>query len=168
MCAMPVSPKAVANHFLDHGEDIEPGALQNLVFLAHGWYLGACQLPLVNELVYACAHGPRFVSLHREFADYGTGPVLRRACEIEYAGGKLQCIEPTVSPKVKSFLDGILRVYGKFSSFTLSQLTQRQKTPWHEVVSFFGDEIPRHLLIPNELISAYFNGQFSHNLKRLS
>ncbi len=101
-------PKAIANYFLDRAADAgdapTPMKVQKLVYYANGFYLAIFGEPLIDEQVEAWAYGPVIPSLHREFLEYGNGPITARATHERYVedpGSGDDRIESTV-PAVDS------------------------------------------------------------------
>ena len=65
----------IANYFieksLDSGVDLTPMKLNKLVYIAHGWYLGLSDRPLIGEAAQAWKYGPVIPSIYHRFKAYG-------------------------------------------------------------------------------------------------
>jgi uncharacterized phage-associated protein len=165
---MAVSADAVANFFLQRGDEITPMKLQKLVYFAHGWHLGLKSNPLINEHFEAWRHGPVIPSLFREFKYFGNSPISRKAKELRYVGESeisLEEIEPSIDSEVQdeaerdflnAFLDRVWKTYGHFTAIQLSNLTHEKGTPWDRIATRYNEKIPRGLAIPDNLIREYF------------
>lgn len=140
---MGYSAKALANYFLDVADSerkpITPLKIQKLVYLAHGWYLGIYDSPLVgDEYAEAWQYGPVFPSLYHEFKVYGNSPIEGRALELVSAkrvAGRIRL--KTHTPKVDenddaavNCLRSIWEQYGPLTGGQLSSITHRQGSPW--------------------------------------
>ncbi len=167
---MSINPSAIANYFLQKGEDegidITQLKLIKLVYLAHGWSLWGLDEPLFPKNSFeAWQHGPVFPSLYHEFKHYGNSPIDEKATEIEMVGEvdleKDQLPEFKLSiPKVDesedksiiSLLDFVWGTYKDFSGWGLRELTHQEGTPWKEIY----DEKERNKKIPDALIKKHF------------
>lgn len=136
---MGYSAKVIANHFLktygrQHG--ISPLKLQKLVYLAHGWHLALHDEALVtDEDAEAWQHGPVFPSLYHEFSEFGRGAITRLAEESVHdaATGVFRKTIPAIpkgATRVRSLLDRIWDVHGKYSPWQLSAMTHKPDSPW--------------------------------------
>lgn len=157
--------RAIANWFLDRaereGEQLTAMKLQKLAYVSHGWRL-AYDCPLVHDAVEAWKWGPVFRSLYREFRDFGSDPITRRATAFD--GSSLE--ERTISiddysramdtKGTAKFLESIWDLYGKYSAGQLSDITHQPGTPWSEMVQQMGGKILPYTVIPNELIAKHY------------
>jgi uncharacterized phage-associated protein len=176
MRKIPYDAKAIANFFLGLAEDekipLTPMKLQKLVYYAHGWHLGLTGHPLLNEAVQAWNFGPVIMSLYKEFADFGSGPITRKAKDVEGNPGasvfdsEFTLHEPSIddyTPESKAFtknlLERIWRVYSGFTAVQLSNMTHAPGTPWDQVNKRYNGNIPKYETIPEELIKQYFQVQ---------
>ena len=131
------SAKAIANYFLDKGDEdgilMSPMKVIKLVYLAHGWYLAFTEKPLIEDYVEAWTYGPVIPSLYHEFKMWGSFPINGRAKERR----GLKKVEATIEDKPENrsfptipFLDRIWTVYKKYTALELSALTHVEGTPW--------------------------------------
>jgi len=92
--------------------------LQKLLYYAQAWSLALTGQTIFNEPIEAWIHGPVVPSIYRRFKKYGFGL-------IEDAGS-----EDLLSLKgIKSVLDEVWRVYGKYDAGYLELLTHSED-PW--------------------------------------
>jgi uncharacterized phage-associated protein len=72
--------------------------------------------PLFREKIYAWKHGPVVKEVYCNYSTYGSGaiPVPTR---------------PNLPVETKNFLDEIYRVFGRYSAWTLRDMTHREP-PW--------------------------------------
>lgn len=162
---MAINAKAAANYFLDKGQEkcapIDHMKLQKLVYFAHGWYMGFCDEPLIEEDIQAWEFGPVIPTIYHEFKHFGPNAISGRAVEYDAGIGayapSIQGIENETI--VKHFLDEAWRLYGGYSSYRLSTMTHEPGTPWQVTVAPYlgtGQTVPKGLVIPNPVIRNYF------------
>jgi uncharacterized phage-associated protein len=162
---MPYDAKAVANTFLDlaerDGDTLTPMKIQKLVYFAHGWNLAIRNEPLIDEPVQAWRWGPVIPSLYHEFKIYGNSPITERATVSEW--DDKNSVVHVVAPRLPAndheaaaIVDRIWEVYKSFSPIQLSNMTHESDTPWRQIVNENPKGVPRGLVIPNDVIRAYF------------
>ncbi len=156
---MPHSSLAIANEFLhrarEAGHAISHMQAQKLVYLAHGWCLGAGHGPLIEERFEAWNFGPVERKLYDSLKKYGSGLVtefikwgddtpLNDLEEFPFAFEQMNDFECDLLPYIYD-------AYGKFHAFQLSALTHLDGTPWHKAY-IRGQNRP----IDNKAIEDYF------------
>ena len=130
------SAKAIANYFLQKGEDtdvdITPMQILKLVYIAHGWNLALLDNPLIEDRIEAWKYGPVIPSLYEEFKGFGRDPIAKgyRAEEVVAAS-----IIPEANSEVElsdtlQLLDEVWDTYKGFDGIDLSELTHQEGTPW--------------------------------------
>ena len=157
---MPYSSLAIGNEFI--GRALEGAArgltqmqVQKLVYLAHGWSLGAYDEPLIEDQIEAWKFGPVIRPLYSALSRYGSSPIDKL----------IRWGEDTVL--ISSDDDGIAHEdltewhaavvnmvwdnYGTYAAFKLSALTHEPGTPWSQV---YQDGYKR--VIPNNVIREHF------------
>ena len=155
------SSLAIANEFIRRAEGKRPLThmqVQKLVYLAHGWALGALGQPLIDDDVEAWDFGPVVRKLYDALRAYGRGPITRaihwgddtpfRSDDGEEAFEQLSEEEQTV-------VDLVWEKYGGFPAFKLSALTHEPDTPWSGAYAWGRDGAIR-----NDAIREYFQGRF--------
>lgn len=149
---MPESAISIANYFikksLDTGVEVTPLKLIKLVYLAHGWYLGYTNQPLVAEAVEAWQYGPVVPRVYHAVKDYGKEKInsMVQSCESFEVNYPLP-----IDPNVPVFLDTVWSAYAKHSGLELSALTHQNGTPWHKTW-----DTSKGKIIPNDLIRDFY------------
>ena len=139
-----VPAKTLADHILWLRRDrtTTPRGLIKLVYLSHAWCLGLRGKPLVTESVMAGRFGPIFTTLDREYALFGSGPIVDDNGRDNT--GKLR--------SVLGLIEEVNKVYGAMPDERLSMLTHLPDTPWSKVHGTAGEGAK----IDNELIREYY------------
>ncbi len=157
--------RAIGNWFLKRaeqdGEQLSAMKLQKLAYVAHGWYLALTDKPLVHDAVEAWQWGPVFRSLYREFQEFGSQNITRRATAFDGATlvDKEISIQDYDDPDPESmnqFLESAWRVYGNYSAGELSNITHQSGTPWQQMFEGMGNQIKPYTVIPNEMIASHY------------
>ncbi|WFB67016.1 type II toxin-antitoxin system antitoxin SocA domain-containing protein [Chryseobacterium sp. WX] len=138
----------VAKQFLklakEDGEVLEPMKLLKLTYIAHGWYLGFYDKPLIKNSVQAWKYGPVIPELYHVTKRFGHGNVDIEIVDL-YSENKL-------SNQDKTFLKTIWNAYKGFTGLQLSTKTHMDNTPWKEAY----DPKVYHKVITNELIKEHY------------
>lgn len=157
---MPHSSLAIANEFIRRS--LEPGArpitqmqVQKLVYLAHGWNLGARDEPLIEDPVEAWKFGPVIRKLYSALSRYGSGPITRRIRWGDdtplYGGDDGGVAHEELGRREREVVEMIWDTYGEYPAFQLSALTHQPNTPWSQ---YYSDGSNR--VIPNRVIQRHF------------
>ena len=165
------SSLAVANWLLDRFDDEKRPCTQlqinKLVFIAHGWHLGAypdLTVGLIDEPVFAWRLGPVIPTIRQEFRDFGSSPITRRATTwID----NFEIYTPAIEPEHYDslFLKWIWKNYGHLDGVALMQLTHKEGSPWSTVTKN-GTDIGHNKIIPDETIQVYYRGLFEHAIRQ--
>ena len=172
---MPYDANAVANFFLDvaksEAKPLDQMKLQKLVYYANGWHLAIKSKPLIHEQVEAWRYGPVIPSLRDSFRQYGDQPIDSPAsyvvpCRREMTSfDELEEVVPTIEQGnpadlgfVRTLLERVWQVYGKYTGIQLSNMTHEQGSPWDHVHQFYEGSIPKGTDIPEQVIRDYFVG----------
>lgn len=141
-----VTALAVGKHFLaiprdESGDLISNLKLQKLLYYSQGCWvaLHGTRSPLFRDKIYAWKHGPVVESVYKHYAHCGAD-----ALPLEH--------QPPLRPDIRSFLDEIYRVFGKFSAWKLREMTHREP-PWQK--NYKPDV--RNIEIPLFDLEAYFS-----------
>ena len=156
---MSYDSRAVANHFLklatEDGKVVDNMKLQKLLYYAHGHWLAEHDgRPLLNEAIQAWRHGPVVQTIYDQFKHFGLAPITTRAANSLRMPYRLPW--DTAGVEVRAFLESVYKKYGRFSSRELSQKTHEVGTPWADVYTAYGGNLPRFKEIPDKAIQAYF------------
>lgn len=151
---------SIANYFIkksfDEGIELTPMKLLKLVYIAHGWYLGLTENPLLNEGVEAWRYGPVIPSVYREFKQYGNNQITKLADTLT---DQMQFITPMVEDDKHDFLNKIWNVYKKYNGLQLSTLTHQKGTPWYTVWYEENGQNRQGALISNNLIEDHYKSK---------
>lgn len=155
------SSLAIANEFIQRG--LEPGArplthmqIQKLVYLSHGWSLGAAGLPLIEDQVEAWKFGPVIRKVYAALSRCGDAPVTREIHvgddTIFYRGDdRGDVVSEPLTVAEDEILQLVWNSYGHLPAFKLSALTHQPGTPWSKTYA-----VGVNRVIPEELIAEHF------------
>lgn len=140
----------VANFFLEKAQkekkDLTPLQLMKLVYLAHGWMLGAYGRHLIREPIEAWQYGPVIPELYQKIKKFRSSPVFFPIEETDSHFDKEEI----------NLLDQIYKEYADWSGIQLSALTHIQDSPWDIVWKLQG----RDSVISNDLIMDYYKQKY--------
>ncbi|MBC7652796.1 MAG: SocA family protein [Deinococcales bacterium] len=162
---------AIANYFvkksLDEGIELTPMKLLKLVYIAHGWYLGINDEPLVNEGVQAWKYGPVIPTVYQEFRGYGNSQIGKLAYDFDNG---MQVVTLMPNKDKTDFLDKVWDVYKGYNGLQLSTLTHQIGTPWDIVWNNENGKLKSSAIIRNNLIEEHYKQKLaqSPNLERLN
>ena len=154
---MPYPARTIAEWFLERakrdGEFLTQMKLQKLVYIAHGWCLALLDQPLLQDEVEAWKWGPVIRSIYRDFAIFGSDPILWNSTS---------SVDSRLDGTVLKVLERVWEVYKRFTASELSSMTHQSGTPWS---NSYRAENPRSK-IPNESIMAHYQvlGQGRRNV----
>jgi len=138
----------IAKQFLkyanEEGVGLEPMKLLKLTYIAHGWYLGFYDKPLIKNSIQAWKFGPVIPELYHVTKRFGYRSVDLETVEL-YSENKL-------NDNDQNFLHAIWNTYKKYSGLELSSKTHMDNTPWAE--TFDPDRF--HKIIHNETIKRHY------------
>lgn len=161
MINTPVNPIAIANYFIrkgiDTGEEITLMKLIKLVYISHGWYLGLTGNALLPEAAEAWQYGPVVPKVYREFKEFGRGKITEMGMDFGEGFG----YPIPENEELKTFLDKIWQVYGKYNGLQLSALTHQQGTPWYITWHNEGGKERHSVPIRDELIKEHYKNKIT-------
>lgn len=161
-----INTKAIANYFINLAQknnvaDLSPMKLQKLVYYAHGWSLGFYGEPLIDDQIEAWKFGPVIPTIFHAAKKFGNENINTLFADYSYHEEADELT--THIPKIReddedtvNLLNFIWDVYGKYSAFTLSNLTHKEGSPWAEVNNRYNGNIPNYTDIDMELIKNSF------------
>ncbi|EAD0716504.1 DUF4065 domain-containing protein [Listeria monocytogenes] len=124
--------KDLANWFLAH-ESMTPKKLQKMLYYAYAWTLTLTNEKeddlsnkLFPEKFEAWVHGPVVPEIYQEYKGYGYTNIPKCESEIDID-----------NKDIKSILDQVMSVYGKFDGNDLESITH-QEEPWKEAREGYG------------------------------
>lgn len=129
---MAYSAMQVANAFIQKANAgqipaLTPMKLQKLMFFAQSWYLKKYRTRLINDEFVRWRHGPVIQSVYYEFSSQG-GDVLNQNVLAKDASGKV--VEPNIAVNDDAFLDAIIKTYGQYTGWQLSDMTHAKGGAW--------------------------------------
>lgn len=153
------SAVSVANAFLLNGfkdkEPISPMMIQKLLYLAQGYHLYLCKLPVFDEDFQAWRFGPVVPSIYQACKKYSRHGITELLTEwYEEWEERVPAAPPSESEAIK-VIEFVWENYGSFNPMRLSQWTHVKDGPWDRALKS-GTRIRRHKPIPNMHIQEYF------------
>ncbi|MCJ8325196.1 MAG: DUF4065 domain-containing protein [Rhizobiales bacterium] len=145
----------IANEFLtrqkknpDSSTNMTPMKLIKLVYIAHGFNLGAYGEKLIIEPIEAWKYGPVISSLYQTYKQYGNQIIPL---------DKIDIPETSLPEKIENMLDWVFSRYGNKSGVELSALTHQKNSPWDgEYFESEPDDFHFNATIPNEVIEKHY------------
>ena len=131
------------------GKAFTPMKLMKLTYISYGWYLAMNDSKLFNDRIEAWKYGPVIPALYQASKRFGRKAIPHDLIADSALG----------RPDLETFLSGVVKNYGKYSSIALSNLTHRAGTPWKQV---YNPDIP-DIEIPDNLIYAYYRQQLQNH-----
>lgn len=130
------SSLAIANEFIRRAQGARPLThmqVQKLVYLAHGWNLGAYSRGLIEDDVEAWEFGPVIRRLYDALRGYGRGPVtrlIRWGDDTPFKSDDYEEAYAQLTAEENEIVNLVWEKYGSFPAFKLSALTHEPGTPW--------------------------------------
>lgn len=140
------------------GIETSPMKLQKLLYLAHGYYLGATGNPLVDEEFEAWEYGPVSPTIYHDLKQYGKMPIPSGRRVSRLNAREFVFETPYVSQDDATadwILAFVVKTYGTRTAIYLSDLTHKIGSPW-EVVKKHSPHA-RNAHINNSIIKDYFS-----------
>jgi uncharacterized phage-associated protein len=135
--------KELLDRLTEANPSVTPMQLLKLVYVAHGYMLGAHGRPLLDEDVEAWQYGPVVRSVYDAVKQYRSQPIERidvsRPIELDAE----EC----------AILDRVAKIYGKATGVTLSAATHKPGTPW----SMTWNREGKNSTISNDVIEDYYS-----------
>ncbi|MEX2163730.1 MAG: type II toxin-antitoxin system antitoxin SocA domain-containing protein [Sulfuricaulis sp.] len=152
--------RALANFFLDRAERAGIGlttmTLLKVLYFAHAWYLAKQGEPLVAQPFEAWKHGPVNRVVYDQFKHHKKRPIEGRAVSFDPRSMRYAQTTVIFDKDTSLFLQNIFDYYSSFHPFALSDLTHERGGPWDAVWSEAGERAVPGMIIPNDLIEAWF------------
>ena len=126
------------------GSFIDPMKLLKLTYIAHGYYLGLFDKPLISNEIQAWKYGPVIPDLYYVLKPFSKGNVDPHVMQILYDKDLLDSDE--------EFLNTIWNAYKGYNALQLSTKTHQEGSPWHQVYS----PHKRFAPISNDVIKKYY------------
>lgn len=144
----------VANYFLvkakNESRALTALQLVKLVYIAHGWYLGYMDKPLINGNIAAAEYGPNIEMLYKRVRKYGKNGVNELLTSISILTWH------KLDTNARELLDSVWSAYSTFSGLQLSTMCHGKDSPWHAARYDIKQKYPRYPIVPNDLIRDYY------------
>lgn len=154
----PTSAAAVANFFLDQGDQESVGIrqlkIQKLVYFAYAWYAGNKNEELFEEDFEAWQYGPVVRDLYVQFRDFGRSYITSRATKFDPESNREVAAEVKDGDAL-TLLKKIWGEYGRKNDSWLVGATHQPGEPWSIFVNASGG--PNKRRIPFELIQRVYS-----------
>lgn len=138
--------RQVANFILDlceqRGQSITNLSLQKVAYFCHVWSLIERGRPLVRHSFEAWEYGPVLPYLYREFREFGSSPITRRAHKLNPNTGEVQIVETDFDHTTREFLERIIEFYGRLRPTDLVEMSHVSGGPWASVWNHKGNVNP--------------------------
>lgn len=145
----------IANYFINksfvEGAEMTNMKVLKLVYISHGWFLGANSKPLISEAPLAWEYGPVVERVYHQFKHFRGNQITKLAD----LNSDFMISADEIAPSeeaIEGFLDAIWVGYKKFSGLELSAMTHYKGTPWDWTVRNLGVGSP----IPQKKIEEYY------------
>lgn len=152
--------RAVANYFLDRalqlGISITTMTLLKVLYFAHAWHLAKYERPLVAQPFEAWKYGPVNRVVYEQLKHYKAKPISKKLRSFDVTAGDFVETDLNTSFEKYEFLNNIFDYYTKFDSFTLSDLTHEEGSPWDIIWKAAEKEAVPGMIIPNSVILNWF------------
>ena len=138
--------RVISNLLVDFATErqntLTPMQVLKLVYIAHGYSLGARGTPLIPNRIEAWKFGPVIPSLYydiKHWRDKPVGKLVTTGLE-DLQGNDTELVE------------AIYNAYADYDGISLSNLTHQVGTPWHDAYQTGKSGIP----IPDDLIQHHY------------
>ena len=136
----------VSNYFtnkaINKGDTLTVMQALKLTYIAQGFHLALEEKPFFAEKIYAWRYGPSIQEVYDHLKKVSTdNPIETKQNDVS-----------SFNKKQEEILRVVFNKYVKFDAWSLSQLTHRPGTPWHQ--SYKEEE--ENSLISQHIIKKYF------------
>lgn len=126
------------------GDPVNHLKLQKILFISYGWYLTKHNKKLFDDKIEASEFGIIINSVYNKYIDYS----YKQITNLE---SKIQPIS-----EICKFIDSVWSMYGKYSSFTLTNYTHVKNSPFNIIKNSFGGYVPKNFIVEDGLIREFF------------
>ena len=152
--------RAVANFFIDRASEfsrpVSAMTLLKVLYFAHGWHLAKNGQSLVAQPFEAWKHGPVNRVVYEQIKAQGAKPIVSKLKSFDVDEGSFIETPYAFDSELADFLGHIFDWCAQFHPFTLSDLTHVSGSPWDAVWSQAERKAVPGMVIPNNLIKAWF------------
>ena len=97
--------------------------------------------------------------VYDQYKEFGEKPIDKKAMSFDPIVMKFTATLYSFDPETAEFLANIFDYYSKFHPFKLSHLTHEKGGPWDVIWTEADKRAVPGMVIPNDLIAAWFNGR---------
>lgn len=154
-----VTSTLAAREFVNMVEPVDPPLTQlklmKLTYLAHGWYLGIYDNPLIDEAVLAWPHGPVFEDLYHATKKFKKFPVTevpksKREVFLEQRG------RSKIEAEGLEIIREVNHTYRDNTAWQLREMTHKPGSPWDKTFRIY-DGVDDSPIIENDLIREHYS-----------
>lgn len=150
--------RQIANFVLDYcdakGRPISNLALQKILYFLNVWTLLSFERPLIRHRFEAWEHGPVLQYVYRDFAEFASSRILKRAYSLNSCGIR----EPAkymFPPQLEAMLCEKLEFYSRLSASQLREMSHVKGGPWWKVWHHQGLVRPGMAIDNQEIVNFY-------------
>jgi uncharacterized phage-associated protein len=130
----PFDARAISNLILDRADDLKINiyvtTLLKVLYFSHGWHLARFSEPLIGQSFEAWQHGPVVRVVYDQVKDLSGKKIDRRLNAFDPATARYTVATCNPLPGTIELLTAVLRSYGTFHPYTLSEMTHEAGSPW--------------------------------------
>jgi len=161
--------RAVANELLDLGDRLSIRLsnlhLQKVIFFSHANYLKSFGRELILNKFEAWEHGPVVSELYHSLKESGDSPVTGRATRFDFHKKQFVEVRDSFSLAASTFLEEMLRFYGRMDPWRLVMLSHRKGGAWDQTIEQAEKRANFALQIKPEIITACLTRDCGVNLQ---
>ena len=144
----------ILNYFIRQQNPIRNMKLQKLLFFSCGWYVVLKNKAwLINHDFYAWPYGPVCPLVYHQVSRFQNKPIVTEITD--------EHIDYTRDEEIEGIIYEVIRIFGRYSDWELSNITHRAHTPWSDTVNnnSIGAKIDRMLIYSyyKKVQSGYFS-----------
>jgi uncharacterized phage-associated protein len=156
-----LDPRSVANYIIvvrrHFGYETTNLELQKIAYFAHAKSLVQFGRKLIEGNFEAWEHGPVHPLIYREFKEYASEPIPRRASSTNLVTGEVKIVPPPSDSIDKSnIVETILQLRG-LTAWQLREKSHAVGGPWHSVWSSAKVNLASQIIIPDNVIIERYN-----------
>lgn len=168
----PFDARAVANAVLDEADAsnlaLYPTSLLKVLYFGHGWHLAKFGVPLIGQPFEAWEHGPVVRVVYDQIRSLSGVRIRDRLTTFDPASMRRISAQAQMSDESLALLSDVLRAYGSFHPYELSDLTHEPGSPWTQVWEAALAGAAPGAKLDNGLIRKYFLRQNAQDVLGLA
>lgn len=148
--------RSVANYILvvrrHFGFDTTNLELQKLLFFCHAKFLTKYGRKLLDGNFEAWEHGPVHPIIYREFKEFGSSPIVRRAESMNLVTGEKRIVESPKDSFARTHITEVVLELRELSAWQLREKSHARGGPWHTVWESAKVNLASQVIIPDSVI----------------